>query len=561
MLDATTQPGYVDRPLIELNGTSAGPTASGLVITASNVTVKGLAINRFGTGGGTADSGGSGILLQPPATNATIAGNFIGTDPTGNAASPNRADGITTNAGGHAIGNSVPFNNLISGNGRYGILVVPGGASPTGNTIIGNYIGTTRDGTAPLGNDADGISITAGSAGLVALNVLSGNGGYGISITGPVSGTQLSSNFVGTDPTGTGAVPNVAGGIGIAGPTASAVSSNTIAFNYGNGITMNAGTGNGLLSNSIFSNAGLGIDLASGSSFASEVIGFEDQPDVISPTTTPFPSSYHGMTWTNWLHYAPYPTLYRQHGVNAIFAAVDGARFTFGPRVFIGARFSRFAGAPGDVYFELYRSASLVWTSTVLADVPPQLTFLPSGYLGMVDEVRVRSLGSSMTASRGRLGDGRRVVRQRGQRERRRRFGHRREQPAELPGHYIGGQRRGDDNGSRHAEQHAEHADVHRVLLEPDVQRVRQWRGPHVPHVHAARHGCVRKRIVQPVGRSRDRIHHNNGYYHRGGPEHVGVLGVPGGDRRINCERRVSGTRRLFPTRPPARASATRARD
>jgi hypothetical protein len=39
----------------------------------------------------------------------------------------------------------------------------------------------------------------------------------------------------------------------------------------------------------------------------------------------------------------------------------------------------------------------LVHTSAILADTPPTLTFLPSGYAGQVDEVRVRSLGGSMT--------------------------------------------------------------------------------------------------------------------------------------------------------------------
>ena len=60
---------------IELNGTTAGPTANGLVITASAVTVKGLAINRFGTGGAATDSGGSGRSRRR-GDNTTIAGEL-----------------------------------------------------------------------------------------------------------------------------------------------------------------------------------------------------------------------------------------------------------------------------------------------------------------------------------------------------------------------------------------------------------------------------------------------------------------------------------------------------
>jgi hypothetical protein len=402
LLDATTQPGYVDQPLIELNGTNAGPNANGLFITGSSVIVKGFAINRFGTGGAAGALGGAGIVLQAPATNASIWGNFIGTDPSGTVALPNRGDGIWMDSGGHFIGNATPdTRNVISGNGRYGIVVVPGSTPPNGNTIFGNYVGTNRTGDAPLANFADGIAITAGSSTLLGLNVVSGNGGYGISMSGTATASQLSTNQIGTNAAGTAAIPNAAGGTFFSGPTNTVLSGNIIAFNYGNGVTINSGTGIGLLSNSIFSNGGLGIDLApsSDSIFGSSVIDFEDQPDNISPQNTPFPTTYQGITWTNWLHYAPYPGLYQPHGVNAIFAAVDGARFTFGPRVFIGARFSRFTGAPGDIHFELYRSGTLVWTSASLADTPPQLTFLPSGFLGIVDEVRVRSLGSTMTVN------------------------------------------------------------------------------------------------------------------------------------------------------------------
>jgi hypothetical protein len=128
------------------------------------------------------------------------------------------------------------------------------------------------------------------------------------------------------------------------------------------------------------------------------VVDFEDLSDSI-PSQTPFPQSYRGITWTNWLHYAPYFSPYQPDGVNAIYAAVDGATFTFSERTFLGAEFSRFPGSAGDIYFELYRGGSLVWTSSPLADAPPQRTLLASGYAGPVDEVRVRSLGASMTGA------------------------------------------------------------------------------------------------------------------------------------------------------------------
>ena len=55
-IDGLTQPGFTSSPLIELDGTSAGPTANGLVLGGANITVRGLVINRFGTGGTPTDA-------------------------------------------------------------------------------------------------------------------------------------------------------------------------------------------------------------------------------------------------------------------------------------------------------------------------------------------------------------------------------------------------------------------------------------------------------------------------------------------------------------------------
>src|SRR3954449_10766645 len=53
VLDATTQPGYSNRPLIELTGPRlpAGISTSGLTVTAGGSAVRGLVINRFGGNG------------------------------------------------------------------------------------------------------------------------------------------------------------------------------------------------------------------------------------------------------------------------------------------------------------------------------------------------------------------------------------------------------------------------------------------------------------------------------------------------------------------------------
>src|SRR3990167_2403182 len=47
-IDATTQSGFVNSPIIELNGSNAGSGSDGLNITPGGSTVRGLIINRFG---------------------------------------------------------------------------------------------------------------------------------------------------------------------------------------------------------------------------------------------------------------------------------------------------------------------------------------------------------------------------------------------------------------------------------------------------------------------------------------------------------------------------------
>lgn len=128
------------------------------------------------------------------------------------------------------------------------------------------------------------------------------------------------------------------------------------------------------------------------------VIDFEDQPD--SFAAVPFPSVYQGVNWTGWAHYAPYTVNgYQPAGQNAVYATLDGSSFSFSPRVFVGASFSaplvQTPGFVSQVYFELYSNGLQVHISGDLS--APGLTFLPSGYAGTVDMVRVRTVGPLMT--------------------------------------------------------------------------------------------------------------------------------------------------------------------
>lgn len=152
ILDGTSQAGFSGTPLIELNGTNAGNTP-GIWITAGNTTIKGFIINRFQA---------NGIFITDNTGNV-ITGNYIGTNSSGTSAAPNGTDGVGIyNSSSHVIGGS-NFNerNIISGNSGNGVGITddsnPGSA--TSNIIKGNYIGTNATGTGAIPNIGDGILI------------------------------------------------------------------------------------------------------------------------------------------------------------------------------------------------------------------------------------------------------------------------------------------------------------------------------------------------------------------------------------------------------------------
>jgi hypothetical protein len=326
-IDATTQPGYSGVPIVEIRG--SGPNSvNGLTISGGSSAVKGLIINGFtnagilltGNGGNTiqgnylgvsatgatpaAVGNGVGIRIEsnnnliggsPPgagnvvsgnsdtgvlifgnsATNNSVEGNFIGTNSTGTAALGNAINGIQIRgASNNTIGGTASGSrNVISGNGDVGVSIF--GTSSTGNHVLGNYIGTDVSGMTALGNVHFGVDINGASNNVIggttsaASNVISGNTS-GIQVFGTFStGNSVLGNFIGTDKSGSGPVPNLSHGILIT--TGSSMTTiggvapgerNVIAFNTVAGIAVsNNSISNSFRGNSWFSNGGLGVDL------------------------------------------------------------------------------------------------------------------------------------------------------------------------------------------------------------------------------------------------------------------------------------------------------------
>jgi len=222
---------------VQLDGSNAEDAyVDGLFITADNVVVRGLVINRFGY---------RGLLVY--GDNTRIEGNFIGTNPSGTIDLGNEADGVTFSTSSESIvgGTAPAARNLISGNDGRGVYF---SASST-NKVQGNYIGTDATGKANLGNGESGM-----------LMFLS------------------SQNTVGGSDAG---------------------SANVIAFNGSDGVTIDdSGTGNRILRNSIDSNDVIGIDLVGGDESISGTTsndpkdadtgpnGLQNKPEVTSAVNT-----------------------------------------------------------------------------------------------------------------------------------------------------------------------------------------------------------------------------------------------------------------------------------
>jgi Thrombospondin type 3 repeat len=195
-------------PEVVINGSLAGfsaPFGGGFNIPSAANHINSLVINGFNN---------TGIVIKGAgATGNEVTGCYIGTNASGSAAVPNSFDGIDISqlASNNVIGGTTPQSrNVISGNSRFGVLLIGQGAS--NNVVEGNFIGTIASGQAALGN-MTGVGLvtvssnTIGGTALGAGNVISGNAQEGIH-SNSSSGQTIQGNYIGTDVMGTLAIPN-----------------------------------------------------------------------------------------------------------------------------------------------------------------------------------------------------------------------------------------------------------------------------------------------------------------------------------------------------------------
>ncbi|HEX8280677.1 MAG TPA: hypothetical protein VF551_04830 [Chthoniobacterales bacterium] len=236
---------FGDNNVIEGNFIGTDPTGTidrgngthGISIAGSNNRIGGTTpqARNLISGNGTTGQGnpGNGIVVGgsgdqiPPPIDTLIVGNYIGTNAAGTAALPNSDSGIVVI---ESLGGRIGMpggRNVISGHPGTGIsisVISTVGVPSSENfnvTVQSNYIGTDAAGENAIPNN-DGIGggsdfdpqadMTIGGSAPGEGNLISGNRAMGIGI-GSGRVVNIQGNFIGTDRTGTRAIPNGAAGM------------------------------------------------------------------------------------------------------------------------------------------------------------------------------------------------------------------------------------------------------------------------------------------------------------------------------------------------------------
>ena len=263
-----------------LTGNRIGVGADGVAAVGGNqgdgILLELSSHNRIGTDGSgiddaadrniIGDSGVYGIEIISGSNYNVVAGNYVGVGSDGLTAVGNGIGGVVIDEASYnrvgVLSNDPGEGNVIANNSGDGVFLADLGT--TDNIIAGNIIGLAADGVTAAPNTAEGIVLFAGpsynrigtydnaSANAAQRNIISGNTGSGIELysggTATV-GNTIAGNYIGTDQSGTTAVPNSFGGIWVRdGVTATVIGTA-------------GGSTNALARNVISGNAAFGVDI------------------------------------------------------------------------------------------------------------------------------------------------------------------------------------------------------------------------------------------------------------------------------------------------------------
>ncbi len=163
---------------------------------------------------------GNGVHMALGASNNLVQGNYIGVNAAGTAALPNETGIVLfNNAPNNTIGGSTAAHrNVISGNRNMGISI----NSSDSTVIQGNYIGTNAAGDAAIANTFEGIRVSGGSNTLIGGATSTPGtapGNVVLSIFAGGSQTLIQGNLVGTNAAGTADIASAFWGVSVWGDT------------------------------------------------------------------------------------------------------------------------------------------------------------------------------------------------------------------------------------------------------------------------------------------------------------------------------------------------------
>jgi hypothetical protein len=206
---------------IELDGRRLGPGFNGLHITAGASGVAGLMIDNFRPTAGASPVGGNAILIDNLGEDLII-GNFLGLHGSGGRGTFSNGSDVTMDIGTafNNIGGAAPnLRNILSGAGAGVTITSTDG--PEFNEVQGNYIGTDPTGTHAVPN-ANGV-VDSGTHTTIGIVVSpDGLSGAGNVISGNLRagvdlsgavGEAIDGNLIGANAPGTAALTN--GGFGV----------------------------------------------------------------------------------------------------------------------------------------------------------------------------------------------------------------------------------------------------------------------------------------------------------------------------------------------------------